>query len=124
MAKNLVVTLSGYVQDIKTSKVGEYAVIRVDKKKKEGDQWVTVEKHYFNITLDAGHNVTKDDLFEVTGELDISKWTNDKGETQFSFWVKKSSWKRLATVQKSEPKNGWSQPADLLADYGAVETPF
>lgn len=124
MAKNLIVTVSGYVQDIKNSKVGEYAVIRVDKKKKDGEQWVTVDKHYFNIALEQGHNVAKDDLYEVTGELDISKWKDDKGETQISLWVKKSQWKHLAKVQKSETfQNGWgAQAVDNLLDSGA--TPF
>lgn len=127
MAKNLVVTLSGYVQDIKQTKNGsDYAVIKVDKKKKEGDQWVVAEKHYFSIILEAGHNISKDDLYEVTGELDISKWNDDKGNEKVSFWVKKSQWKKLATVQKQDTiKNGWAaQAEEVLAEYGAVETPF
>jgi hypothetical protein len=115
--------LQGYVNDIKQSKAGEYATIRIDKKKKENDEWVTVDKHYFNIALDAGHAIEKDSMYEVTGELDISNWVNDKGEKQISLWVKKSSWTKIATVQKTNINNGWGKSAvDNLLDTGA--TPF
>lgn len=125
MAKNLVVILSGYVQDIKQTKNGsDYAVIKVDKKKQENGQWVVAEKHYFSILLEPGHGIAKDDLYEVTGELDISKWLDDKGGEKVSFWVKKAQFKKLATAQKQETiKNGWAtQAEEVLADFGA--TPF
>lgn len=126
MAKNLVVILSGYVQDIKQTKNGsDYAVIKVDKKKQENGQWVVAEKHYFSILLEPGHRIAKDDLYEVKGELDISKWVDDKGGEKVSFWVKKAEFKKLATVQKQETfKNGWAQSEaeSALADFGA--TPF
>lgn len=126
MAKNLVVTLSGYVQDIKQTKNGaDYATIKVDKKKQENGVWVVAEKHYFSILLEPGHGIAKDDLYEVTGELDISKWTDDKGGEKVSFWVKKAQFKKLAAVQKQETiNNGWakSQAEEALSDFGA--TPF
>lgn len=125
MAKNLVVILSGYVQDIKQTKNGaEYAVIKVDKKKQENGQWVVAEKHYFSILLDNGHNIAKDNLYEVKGELDISKWLDDKGSEKVSFWVKKAEFRLLGVVQKQETiKNGWAtQAEEVLNDFGA--TPF
>lgn len=126
MAKNLVVILSGYVQDIKQTKNGiDYAVIKVDKKKQENGQWVVADKHYFSILLDAGHGIIKDDLYEVKGELDISKWLDDKGGEKVSFWVKKAEFKKLATTQRTETiNNGWAKASaeEALADFGA--TPF
>ena len=126
MAKNLVVILSGYVQGIKQTKNGsDYAVIKVDKQKRLPDgSFEVAEKHYFSILLEPGHGIAKDDLYEVTGELDISKWLDDKGGEKVSFWVKKAQFKKLATAQKQETiKNGWAtQAEEVLADFGA--TPF
>ena len=127
MAKNLVVTVSGFVQAIKQTKNGaDYTSIKVDVQKKQPDgSFAVVDKHYFQIILEPGHRIEKDDLYEVKGELDISKWTDDKGNEKVSFWVKKAEWKKLATVQKTETiKNGWAQTEAQAAldEFGA--TPF
>jgi hypothetical protein len=119
MAKNLVVTITGYAGEIKQGKTGAYVVIPVPvNKKNDAGDWEVVEKHYFNIALDAGHSVEKDGFYEVTGELRISKWTNDKNEVVFSFWVSKASFKSLA-------KGGNPNAARTnLEAFGAVEAPF
>jgi hypothetical protein len=65
-------------------------------RKTDAGEWETVEKHYFNIALDSGHSVEKDGFYEVTGELRISKWQNDKGEVVVSFWVSKAQFRSLA----------------------------
>ena len=116
MAKNLVVIVQGYVQDIKSSKVGEYAVIKVDdRKKNDRGEWETVDANYFNISLDPNHNVKKDSLYKVTGELKISKYKSDSGELRVSFWVSKSIFELVAIGKKSEPAG-----ADVLKDFGAM----
>jgi len=119
MAKNLVVTITGYAGEIKQGKSGEYVVVPVPVvRKTDAGEWETVEKHYFNIALDAGHSVEKDGFYEVTGELRISKWTNDKNEVVVSFWVSKASFKSLA--KGGNPNAGRTN----LEAFGAVEAPF
>lgn len=119
MAKNLIVTITGYAGDLKQGKAGEYVVVPVPvNRKNDAGEWEVVEKHYFNIALEPGHDVVKDQFYEVTGELRISKWTNDKGEVQVSFWVSKAQFKKLATVSKGDGGR-----ANLEA-FGAVEAPF
>jgi len=124
MAKNLIVTITGYAGEIKTDKLGGSYVtipVPVNKKNAEGE-WEVIDKHYFNVALDgAVHlpgDVQKDQFYEVTGELRLSKWTNDKGELQVSLWVSKAQFKKLATVAKSD---GGRQN---LEAFGAVEAPF
>ena len=103
MAKNLIVTITGYAGEIKQGKAGEYVVVPVPvNRKNDAGQWEVVEKHYFNISLEPGHDVAKDQFYEVTGELRLSKWTNDKGEVQISLWVSKAQFKKLATVNKGD----------------------
>ena len=103
MAKNLVVTITGYAGEIKQGKAGEYVVVPVPvNRKNDAGAWEVVEKHYFNIALESGHSVEKDQFYEVVGELRISKWQNDKGETQVSFWVSKAQFKKLAQVSKGD----------------------
>lgn len=120
MAKNLLVTITGYAGEIKQGKAGEYVVIPVPvNRKNDAGEWETVEKHYFNIALDAGHNISKDSFYEVTGELRISKWQNDKGEVQVSFWVSKAQFKSLA--KGGNPNAGRAN----LEAFGASEiAPF
>lgn len=118
MAKNLVVTIQGYVNDIKESKAGQYAVVPVPvNRKNDAGEWETVEKHYFNVALD-GVSLDKNNMYKITGELKISKWKNDAGETQVSLWVTKATAEQLATGNKT----GNADAAALLADFGA--TPF
>lgn len=116
MAKNLIVTITGYAGDVKESKAGQYVVVPVPvNRKNDAGEWETVEKHYFNVALDS-LNLIKDNLYEITGELKISKWKNDAGETQVSFWVTKATARELAKVSK--PAN--NDAADLLASFGAA----
>lgn len=118
MAKNLVVTIQGYVNDIKESKAGQYAVVPIPvNRKNDAGEWETVEKHYFNVACD-NLQLEKNSMYQITGELKISKWKNDAGETLVSFWVTKASAEKLATVKKATN----SDAADLLAGFGA--TPF
>jgi hypothetical protein len=118
MAKNLVVTIQGYAGEIKESKGGQYVVVPVPvSRKNDAGEWETVEKHYFNVALD-GLNLVKDNLYKITGELKISKWKNDAGETQVSFWVSKATAEQLA----KSGKPGEPSAADLLTGFGA--TPF
>jgi hypothetical protein len=119
MAKNLVVTVTGYAGELKQGKTGAYVVIPVPvNKKNDAGEWEVVEKHYFNIALDPMHQVEKDGFYEVTGELRISKWTNDKGEVQVSFWVSKAVFKPLA-------KAGNPAGRTNLESFGATEiAPF
>jgi len=101
MAKNLLVTITGYAGEIKNGKAGDYVVVPVPvNRKNDKGEWEVAEKHYFNISLDAGHSVEKDQFYEVTGELRISKWTNDKDEVQVSFWVSKAQFKQIAQIQR------------------------
>ena len=86
-------------------------------RKNDAGEWEVAEKHYFNIALD-GQDVQRDQFYEVTGELRLSKWTNDKGEVQISLWVSKAQFKKLATVNKGDGGR-----ANLEA-FGAVEAPF
>lgn len=118
MAKNLLVTITGYAGEVKQSKAGEYVVIAVPvNRKNDLGAWETVEKHYFNVALD-GLQLTKDNLYKVTGELKISKWKNDAGETQISLWVTKATGEQIAkSGNPSEPS-----AAELFASQGA--TPF
>lgn len=117
MAKNLIVTITGYAGEIKQGKAGEFVVVPVPvNRKNDAGEWEVAEKHYFNIALESGHSVEKDQFYEVTGELRISKWTNDKGELQVSFWVSKAQFKVLAQVNKGGRQN--------LEAFGAVEAPF
>lgn len=119
MAKNLVVTITGYAGEIKQGKAGEYVVVPVPvNRKNDAGAWEVVEKHYFNIALEPGHSVEKDQFYEVTGELRISKWTNDKDEVQVSFWVSKAQFKKLATVNNGGGRQN-------LEAFGAQEiAPF
>lgn len=121
MAKNLLVTITGYAGEIKQGKNGgEYVVVPVPvNRKNDAGEWEVVEKHYFNVSLDAGQVVQKDGFYEVTGELRLSKWTNDKGEVQVSLWVSKAQFKPLA---KAGNPNGGRQN---LEAFGAQEiAPF
>jgi hypothetical protein len=103
MAKNLIVTITGYAGEIKQGKAGEYVVVPVPvNRKNDAGQWEVAEKHYFNIALEPGHDVAKDQFYEVTGELRLSKWTNDKGEVQVSLWVSKAKFTKLAIVSKGD----------------------
>lgn len=98
MAKNLFVTLTGYAGETKQTKAGgSYVTVPVPVvKRKDSGEYEVVEKHYFNIFLDEGVTVQKDGFYEVTGELRISKFTNDKGELAISFWVNNAVFKSLA----------------------------
>ena len=120
MAKNLVVTITGYAGEIKSGKSGEYVVVPVPvNRKTDAGEWETVETHYFNIALESGHNIAKDNFYEVTGELRISKWTNDKDEVVVSFWVSKAVFKPLAKA--GNPNAGRQN----LEAFGAAEiAPF
>lgn len=120
MAKNLIITITGYAGEIKQGKSGEYVVVPVPvNRKNDGGEWEVVEKHYFNIALEPGHIVVKDGFYEVTGELRISKWTNDKDEVQISFWVGKAVFTPLARA--GNPSAGRQN----LEAFGASEiAPF
>lgn len=118
MAKNLLVTITGYAGEIKQGKSGQYVVIPVPvNRKNDAGEWEVAEKHYFNVSVD-GQDVVRDQFYEVTGELRISKWTNDKGELQLSLWVSKAQFKKLASVAKS------GGARENLETFGAVEAPF
>ena len=118
MAKNLLVTITGYAGEVKESKAGQYVVIPVPvNRKNDAGEWETIEKHYFNVALDD-LGLVKDNLYKITGELKISKWKNDAGETQVSFWVTKATAERLAKVGNP----GATNAADVLTGFGA--TPF
>lgn len=123
MAKNLLATITGYAGEIKQGKAGEYVVVPVPvNKKNDKGEWEVVEKHYFNIALEPGHNVQRDQFYKVSGELRISKWQNDKGETQVSFWLSKATFEQLATVSRGE---GTSGSRVNLEAFGAQEiAPF
>lgn len=120
MAKNLLATITGYAGEIKQGKAGEYVVVPVPvNRKNDAGEWEVVEKHYFNIALEPGHSVQKDGFYEVSGELRISKWQNDKGETQVSFWLSKAVFKPLAKA--GNPSAGRAN----LEAFGAQEiAPF
>jgi hypothetical protein len=62
--------------------------------------------------------LVKDNLYKITGELKISKWKNDAGETQVSFWVTKATAERLAKAGNPSESNA----SDLIIGFGA--TPF
>lgn len=107
MAKNLLATITGYAGEIKQGKAGEYVVVPVPvNKKNDAGEWEVVEKHYFNIALEPGHSIERDQFYKVTGELRISKWQNDKGETQVSFWLSKAEFEKLATVSRTGNQQG------------------
>lgn len=121
MAKNLIVTITGYAGETKVDKLGgSYVTVPVPVNKKNTDgEWEVVEKHYFNVALDADQRVEKDGFYEITGELRISKWTNDKSEPQISFWISKAQIKPLAKA--GNPNAGRAN----LEAFGAAEiAPF
>jgi hypothetical protein len=86
-------------------------------RKNDAGEWEVVEKHYFNVALDD-LGLVKDNLYKITGELKISKWKNDAGETQVSFWVTKATAERLAKAGNPSESNA----SDLIIGFGA--TPF
>jgi hypothetical protein len=121
MAKNLFVTLTGYAGETKQTKAGgSYVTVPVPVVKRlESGEYEVLEKHYFNIFLDEGVSVEKDGFFEITGELRISKYTNDKDELVVTFWVNNAAFKSLA-----KPGNPNAGRTNLEA-FGAAEiAPF
>ena len=121
MAKNLFVTITGYAGETRQTKSGaSYVVVPVPvPRRNDAGEYEVAEKHYFNIWLDSTHSVQKDGFYEVTGELKLSKFTNDKGELQVSFWVSNAVFKSLAKA--GNPNAG----RENLEAFGASEiAPF
>lgn len=126
MAKNLIVVADGWTGEVKTSKVGEYISLAVTEKKLKpgGDKhtsadWEIVNKNYFNVSLEPGHNVRENYLYRVTGELKISKYNDEAGNEKVSFWIHKGQFSEITyTANNKNPVA--ENPDSVLKDFGAM----
>lgn len=117
MAKDFVVVFSGFVNEVKQSQYGEYAVVAYSVRGKNAQGiWETIDKRYLNVSLEKNHNVQVGGFYKVSGELKFSKYKNKEGNERDSYWVSNAQLE-LNTERKT---NKLETPAEILADLGAM----
>lgn len=123
MAKDFVVVFSGFVNEIKQSKFGEYAVVAYSLRGKGDDGiWRTTDKRFLNVSLEPNHNVKPNQLYKVSGELKFGKYTTKEGVERDSYWVSNAQLELQEGWSKAQVNPVSDTPAAILADFGA--TPF